>query len=54
MDPPVNPPEEIDDPEDSKPEDWVRGPSSRRSNQNDLIGTLSLICIHQRSHDSLP
>lgn len=25
MDPPVNPPEEIDDPEDSKPEDWVRG-----------------------------
>ena len=23
FEPPINPPEEIDDPEDSKPEDWV-------------------------------
>ena len=26
FDPAVNPPEEIDDPEDSKPEDWVDTP----------------------------
>ena len=50
FEPPVNPPKEIDDPEDSKPDDWVDvatipDPEAKKVCQFFFLLDLYLICV---------